>query len=535
MQQVSRSNYDVIGFLILYDYDTGRRTMTKKRNKALLMTAKEFIEKVQSLLSDDGASQGVSLKESVELALKNPLPNFWNIIEYGEGNPGKYGRSAHETRYSRMLRWLLDPKENHNCGNYLARKLFEIKNERLPEEEKILARDLDRFFPEGEKGWIPVAVEPEWERFDVSYKDSDHKLFIGIEVKQYASEQLTGDGDAKKSQLTRYNDSFEKWKKDHCGGEDPQKVLIFLTPLKVEPTDKEWIAMSYEELIEILRPMVSMNPELNFVKVLLDFIHDLERVIVQKRYDENKDALRAIVNDEHFLNALIFYSSAIEPEEAKESGASKKQKEQDKNELAREEFYKEIRVGNYDEQRIITAMGIMFNSRTIQDHTPSDAVQRVIRRLFQVLTDSETPPTIRESNLTKELSQNLRDSTIFRSVKLTRGKGQGIHFYTDYKDYNAYISGGNKKGEARIPIPNDQFIMRIPKDAPKGTPLKRFESGIRNGKYDAKELNKNEESLNQFIKEVIQGLKKISDDFQREVADENNEEFRKALAEIKID
>ena len=45
----------------------------------------------------------------------------------------------------------------------------------------------------------------------------------------------------------------------------------------------------------------------------------------------------------------------------------------------------------------------------------------------------------------------------------------------------------------------------------------------------------NEESLNQFIKEVIQGLKKISDDFQREVADENNEEFRKALAEIKID
>jgi hypothetical protein len=208
VQQVSRSNYDVIGFLILYDYDTGRRTMTKKRNKALLMTAKEFIEKVQSLLSDDGASQGVSLKESVELALKNPLPNFWNIIEYGEGNPGKYGRSAHETRYSRMLRWLLDPKENHNCGNYLARKLFEIKNERLPEEEKILARDLDRFFPEGEKGWIPVAVEPEWERFDVSYKDSDHKLFIGIEVKQYASEQLTGDGDAKKSQLTRYNDSF---------------------------------------------------------------------------------------------------------------------------------------------------------------------------------------------------------------------------------------------------------------------------------------------------------------------------------------
>ena len=417
--------------------------MTKKRNEAPLMTAKEFIEKVQSLLSDDGDSQGVSLKESVELALKNPLPNFWNIIEYGEGNPGKYGRSAHETRYSRMLRWLLDPKENHNCGNYLARKLFEIKSERLPEEEKILARDLDRFFPEGEKGWIPVAVEPEWERFDVSYKDSDHKLFIGIEVKQYASEQLTGDGDAKKSQLTRYNDSFEKWKKDHCGGEDPQKVLIFLTPLKVEPTDREWIAMSYEELIEILRPMVSMNPELNFVKVLLDFIHDLERVIVQKRYDENKDALRAIVNDEHFLNALIFYSSAIEPEEAKESGASKKQKEQDKNELtkeqdkkelAREEFYKEIRVGNYDEQRIITAMEIMFNSRTIQDHTPSDAVQRVIRRLFQVLTDSETPPTIRESNLTKELSQNLRDSTIFRSVKLTRGKGQGIHVYTDYKD-----------------------------------------------------------------------------------------------------
>jgi hypothetical protein len=32
-------------------------------------------------------------------------PNFWSIIEYGRG--------SYETRYSRMLRWLMDPSENH--------------------------------------------------------------------------------------------------------------------------------------------------------------------------------------------------------------------------------------------------------------------------------------------------------------------------------------------------------------------------------------------------------------------------------------
>ncbi len=518
--------------------------MTANLNKAGRMTVEAFIEKVQSLFCEEdesGALRDSALKKTVDLALKNPLPNFWNIIEYGMGDPGKGGKSAHETRYSRMLRWLLDPSENHNCGNYLARKLFEEYGQ-LPEREEELEHSLDILFAKDESDRESLEITTEWEKVDVSYRDKSHNLFIGIEVKQYAPEQITGEGDYKISQLAKYSEAVKAW---HEGDHDtdnsqkpPKRVLLYLTPLKDVPTVGEWIPLSYRELIEFLRPMVSINSELNFVKILRDFIHDLERVIALEDYERNSGAIRETVQDDSFYETLVLFFSAIDPEEAQQRSGIEKFKE-DELELARREFNEVMhqRRGEFHRESIIKAMEILFNSRSIQNHAPSDAVQRIIRRIFQELTCRETPPSTKESKLTENIAlKEVLDGNFFKRVSITRGKGQGLRIHTDYQGYDAYISGGNDRFKGMAIIPNDGFRMLVPKNTPKDSPLRPpFESGMSDKKRDANELVENTEQLNQFVEEVICGLKKISEDFWRVFNDEKNREFREAIARIKND
>ncbi len=63
-----------------------------------------------------------NLKYQVNKLVYNGTPNFWDIIEYGTSKNGM-DRSAHETRYSRMIRWLMDPGENHNQGIFFCKSI----------------------------------------------------------------------------------------------------------------------------------------------------------------------------------------------------------------------------------------------------------------------------------------------------------------------------------------------------------------------------------------------------------------------------
>ena len=61
--------------------------------------------------------------------------NIWRIIEYG--------KKSYETRYSRMLRWLLDPNENHHFGNKFAKAL--IKKEINISQQSSVEKDEEIF------------------------------------------------------------------------------------------------------------------------------------------------------------------------------------------------------------------------------------------------------------------------------------------------------------------------------------------------------------------------------------------------------
>ena len=167
------------------------------------------------------------LKEFRELAWVNNYlelkkkPNFWTVIEYGRYNSSK-DKSAHETRMSKMIRWMMDPNENHGLGNVFAYKLM-----------KWLDEDYN-YCPNINKEIKTIA---EYKDIDVFYKDNSQKVCLAIELKQHAKEGETSGGI---SQLDKYEDIVEKL----SGKNNLKAHYIFLTPLKEEPTNKigyQWV------------------------------------------------------------------------------------------------------------------------------------------------------------------------------------------------------------------------------------------------------------------------------------------------------
>src|SRR5690625_4728544 len=137
-----------------------------------------FLDKVQDIQALDWVKNHLHLKEK---------PNFWTILEYGEYR-GSQERSAHETRSSRMIRWLMDANETHHLGNIFAQKLLQligVDYEYSPDRNKLIkatAEDMD---------------------IDIFYKDLSQKICLAIELKQYAKEGQTTGFD---SQLDKYEE-----------------------------------------------------------------------------------------------------------------------------------------------------------------------------------------------------------------------------------------------------------------------------------------------------------------------------------------
>src|SRR5690625_7333467 len=75
-----------------------------------------YVEKIEKFKTLDWVKNHLHFKEK---------PNFWTILEYGEYR-GSQDRSAHETRSSRMIRWLMDANETHLLGNISAQKMFQF-------------------------------------------------------------------------------------------------------------------------------------------------------------------------------------------------------------------------------------------------------------------------------------------------------------------------------------------------------------------------------------------------------------------------
>lgn len=370
------------------------------------------------------------VKNYLELKVR---PNFWTIIEYGRYESSKY-RSAHETRMSKMIRWMMDPNENHDLGNAFAYKLMNLLGE---DYEYCLHKNKE------------IKTIAEYKDIDIFYKDLSQRMCLAIELKQHAKEGQTRGGI---SQLDKYESIVEKLSKR----EELKAHYIFLTPLKEAPTNEKWQALGYQELIDLIN-------ELNndyIVKSNSHYLKDTQKIIMDFR-DELQRTLDVYKKDNSYI------SKKLTLEEKELTFSLAKEIREDTNSKHMDALMKFNKEGDLNIKELIF---LVEDHLYVQDHSPNDEVKILIRKIYNYLSGNKilevVPPKEYQVKETKTiLKPNLLNSYGIQFVKmeLTKGKGQGINMYTDDGKDRIYLSG-DTKGK----FPNDGVqLLKNPKDGSK--------------------------------------------------------------------
>ena len=94
------------------------RMRLKNFDKGIQWILKDYVNLIETIRVENP-----NLQKYVDKLVIESVPNFWEIIEYGN-TKDRNMRSAHEIRYSRFIKWLLDPTENHNLDHLFIRELL---------------------------------------------------------------------------------------------------------------------------------------------------------------------------------------------------------------------------------------------------------------------------------------------------------------------------------------------------------------------------------------------------------------------------
>jgi hypothetical protein len=136
-----------------------------------------------------------------------------------------------EIRHSDFLRFLLDPSENHGVGDALLKALLKRALQQHQHRElgviDIDVADLSESYAERERFNIDVLVH-----------GSPAPIVLAIENKIDAGEHS--------DQLRRYRETLEREFPRH------KTVLLFLSADGQEPSDPDWISLSYADVLAII-------------------------------------------------------------------------------------------------------------------------------------------------------------------------------------------------------------------------------------------------------------------------------------------
>jgi len=380
-----------------------------------------YVEKIEKFKTLDWVKNHLHFKEK---------PNFWTILEYGEYR-GSQERSAHETRSSRMIRWLMDANETHNLGNIFAHKLLQL-----------IGVDYE-YHPHKNKSIKATAEDMD---IDIFYKDLAQKVCLAIELKQYAKE---GQSTGFESQLDKYETLVEERLKKRA--EEIHPYYIYLTPLKEDPSNENWYPVSYHELIDIIDQVYSeyLEPsEAIYVedtkKIVSDFRDDLQRTLDFLERDHTSIS-NALTDEEKKLTLIL----AEEIEHETDTKHLDKLLEVDQDE-------------NSDIKDLIL---IIKDYIFAQNHHPNEGVRILIRKIYNYLSgekilDTDLNAEYKAKETVTTLKQSLIDSynLQFATVELTRGKGQGLFIYRKDRKYRIYLSGDTYGS-----FPNDGIqLLEVP-------------------------------------------------------------------------
>jgi len=350
-----------------------------------------------------------------------PPASFWSIVHYGEG--------SYENRYNRVVRWLLDPTENHGLGAAVANALIANAGDTDVEVGTRRVRShVETPVPGMTTGAGPLLKG----RIDVSLLDHANKIVITVESKLSSS--------AHDEQLARYRAHVEAERRGW------RQYFVFLTELDERADDEGWGELTYAEFADLLREILDRQEVSAAVSTLIqDFIADIAR-----RAQGPSDAkVAALYFDDHdqpqpthnrFADLLVSVASQIEPDEQKRAGSK----------IERLGAYLGTRGVSVDalpsEQifdllwtKLAAAFGPSFSASDLTrllsyvlDHAPQartqdqsikPGVRDFFARYFTLLTGAEVP---RDRGSVPVLTEHSADGYL-RSVQLNRG-GRGLTF-----------------------------------------------------------------------------------------------------------
>lgn len=353
-------------------------------------------------------------------------PNFWTII----GN----GRKSYETYYSKTLAWMLDPTANHGAQGAFAQKLLnkistEDKQERIQISTSNPYNDLTVY-----RGADTEALGA---HIDVFHYDEITGTAITIEAKMGSLDHHAGSTDI--SQLDKYYEAVENNPTvvEKC----PNRYYIYLTVTGTQPTIKatshdRWACLSYAMLAEAAKEFIFDLNDDGAVKIVRDFIFDLERH-AELAGDRLSEAAHPFREDQVLLNQIRLMASSFT-----EFTSSTKE--------ATELFdavSKDISLHGINRQTlkyIIEALNETLADKK-QDHTPSPLGQELIKKISKTFTGQELEP-----NTVAEIKDEYKIPGRIEYLRRTQGKGQGLQAGTK-NNFVFYISAGNYNNDVCLP------------------------------------------------------------------------------------
>lgn len=358
------------------------------------MDIKEYVGLIESIRVENP-----DLKKYVDKLVIESIPNFWEIIEYGN-TKDRNMRSAHEIRYSRFIKWLLDPTENHRLGHLFIRELLKSVEDINISNKEILSSFSD------DSADI-IVCQTEYKNIDVYYYNKDKQIQVAIEVKQYSSEHNSGSSE--ESQLTQYSKVLD----ERFG----KQYKFFLTPDGDEPSIKnqDWISIDYKAISRILDSMIANNHDLDFIKLVKDFRADLLRTVTNVLFTRNQDELRLLASKNR--QQILSY----EPDDLRFNI----------------EFKQAVLESNLDEKKIIKTIEVLQDNIYKQNHNKSsEEVKELVNKLFEYYSGCSGLMTDYQKIM-------IDDSSLSGFVKKSK-KGQNLTFISE-KDLDSatqiYIAG----------------------------------------------------------------------------------------------
>lgn len=377
-----------------------------------------------------------SCNEIVNEILKfKKQPNIWRIIEYG--------KESYETRYSKMFRWLLDPKENHRLGTKFAKAL--------------IGTDKDSTTECNIAGAITEALNSE---IDVFYFNEDDGETITIELKMYSKDHCSDNG---RHQLDKYYDAVTTHSVYGDNEKYNNRYFYYITidgsnPTKDFESKDKWITKSYSDVIEILLGLTQYCEDWDTLKIIKDFTQDMKSIVNDETTDFGED-LRNFESDE--VNILKLVNKYLESES----------KNSENEKLCCELCCELLKKGLYlDEIKVLISIICKEIEGKTQNHDPNINVQKLIRKLFEKFTgitiekdsDSNSNANLTSSERKGRVLEEIANKTGIKTINITTGKGQGLKLYYNdnwnVEERHAYMSG-DYKGV----FFNDGFSIFVPK------------------------------------------------------------------------